>query len=512
MRRNTVLVATALALIPFALLVGRFWFTCDDAYISFRYARHLAEGRGLIFNPGEAPPVEGYSNLLWTVFLALPSALGLELAPVANAVSAACGAVLIALVASFLRRRLDLCGAGSIASAVFQATLPPMAIWATSGLETMPFALATFATFHNLCADPGRPRALPAGGAAVAATLLRADGLLWVAIVLAAALLASPGAARLRRAVAAAGAAAVLAAGAHLTWRYGYHGDWLPNTVRAKAGFSLEHLERGWGYLVSLLLAVPSIALVSVAAGAARGGQRGTVVLQSLLVLFASALYVVLVGGDFMAMGRFFVPALPFLALVFAAASMSWALPARLGFAAVAIGLNVVGCFDRLPVPYELRQHFHFRWNVPGARSEVGQWRFMRKHGVELADLGRALALHTAPGESMIRSAVGGPGYFTELVLFDRHGIVSPEVVRDGDPLESGSPGHDRHVQPSFFFDRRPTYYGAKLVEAGGPPGLGVEAQQLIAAGRLQPLRLPLPEGEGFPQGAELQLLRFRWD
>ena len=44
------------------------WFLCDDAFISFRYARNLLEGHGLVFNPGEY--VEGYSNFLWTLELA----------------------------------------------------------------------------------------------------------------------------------------------------------------------------------------------------------------------------------------------------------------------------------------------------------------------------------------------------------------------------------------------------------------------------------------------------------
>src|SRR5262245_14911733 len=39
----------------------------DDAFISFRYARNLANGNGLVFNPGER--VEGYTNFLWTVVL-----------------------------------------------------------------------------------------------------------------------------------------------------------------------------------------------------------------------------------------------------------------------------------------------------------------------------------------------------------------------------------------------------------------------------------------------------------
>ena len=41
----------------------------DDAMISMRYAQSLAEGHGLVWNPGEAP-VEGYTNFLWTLVMA----------------------------------------------------------------------------------------------------------------------------------------------------------------------------------------------------------------------------------------------------------------------------------------------------------------------------------------------------------------------------------------------------------------------------------------------------------
>ena len=44
-------------------------FTTDDAYISFFYARHLAEGKGFIWHQN-MPLVEGYSNFLWILIAA----------------------------------------------------------------------------------------------------------------------------------------------------------------------------------------------------------------------------------------------------------------------------------------------------------------------------------------------------------------------------------------------------------------------------------------------------------
>ena len=67
-----VVVATVL-LVPHALM---FDFVNDDAYISFRYARNLAEHGQLVFNVGER--VEGFTNFLWTVLLAGGIKLGLS--------------------------------------------------------------------------------------------------------------------------------------------------------------------------------------------------------------------------------------------------------------------------------------------------------------------------------------------------------------------------------------------------------------------------------------------------
>src|SRR5689334_10099421 len=51
--------------------------TIDDAYITFRYARNLVRGLGLVYNPGER--IEGYTNFLWTILVA--AGLKLHVAP-----------------------------------------------------------------------------------------------------------------------------------------------------------------------------------------------------------------------------------------------------------------------------------------------------------------------------------------------------------------------------------------------------------------------------------------------
>src|SRR5512143_1281620 len=69
----------AAAVVPtLALLLAHglyYRFLTDDAFISFRYARHLAMGQGLVFNPG-GERVEGYSNFLWVLILAALNRVG----------------------------------------------------------------------------------------------------------------------------------------------------------------------------------------------------------------------------------------------------------------------------------------------------------------------------------------------------------------------------------------------------------------------------------------------------
>ena len=65
----------------YLVLVNHFWFTTDDAYITFRYARNLAEGWGPRFNVGAHAPIEGYSNFLWMLLCAGFERVGLDPAP-----------------------------------------------------------------------------------------------------------------------------------------------------------------------------------------------------------------------------------------------------------------------------------------------------------------------------------------------------------------------------------------------------------------------------------------------
>src|SRR6185503_6975999 len=68
-KREAILLAAAAMTLVAALMVLLRPLTLDDAYITFRYARHLAEGYGLGAWNHTGEHVEGYSSLLWTLLL-----------------------------------------------------------------------------------------------------------------------------------------------------------------------------------------------------------------------------------------------------------------------------------------------------------------------------------------------------------------------------------------------------------------------------------------------------------
>ncbi len=67
--------------LPLAFAVWGMWrcwpYTLDDGFVFLRYADNLADGHGLVFNVGER--VEGHSNTLWVLWLALGGVAGVPL-------------------------------------------------------------------------------------------------------------------------------------------------------------------------------------------------------------------------------------------------------------------------------------------------------------------------------------------------------------------------------------------------------------------------------------------------
>jgi hypothetical protein len=208
----------------------------DDAYITFRSARNLAEGLGFVYNAGQH--VLGTTTPLWAMVLALGYRLGMhDLPTLALILSAACDG-LAAVLLLLLARRL---GWGSpwpaLLSALYALSAPSIA-FAVSGMETSLFVLLILGAVAATAAGRGTGAALLAG----LATLTRPEGLLLGFLVLASIALRQSGGWRQRwREVGmpfAVFAAVIVPWVIFATW---WFGSPLPQSMAAK---SVAYLER----------------------------------------------------------------------------------------------------------------------------------------------------------------------------------------------------------------------------------------------------------------------------
>lgn len=319
-RASQILFFTAVAGICALLFRGaveHYW-QCDDAFISYRYARNFADGLGLVFNRGER--VEGYTNLLWVLELAaLWKAFGVRPEVGSIALSGLCTAVMLAVTAAHAARSpfVDQAaksgepssGSGGrivrrvaiVASLLLLATNRNVAVWATSGLEARQFTVFVVLAVWLLGEYAARPRRLwLASLALTGAALTRPEGLLIFAACVGWYLIDALVARRFRIHDAARLIApfAVIVAGQFLFRRF-YYDSWLPNTYYAK------HV-RGWTesgdhYLFAAalengLFLLGPLAVIGALVRWAR--RRDSVHFLSLAIMVPHLYYVRQIGGD----------------------------------------------------------------------------------------------------------------------------------------------------------------------------------------------------------------------
>ncbi|MEX2658830.1 MAG: hypothetical protein WD232_03960 [Acidimicrobiales bacterium] len=240
----------------------RYFSLFDDGMISLTYARTLAEGHGLVWFPG-ADQVEGYTNLAWTLWMALLHLVPVPTAKVSLLVMLSGVGVLLAdlVVVRAIARRVLSGLPHAAALAVWLVALSyPLVYWTLRGMEVGLVALLISCAV--LLALRLRDR-FSAGDVALLAlvmvlgALTRTDAIAPLGLV---ALFAAWQPARGRVVVAATGIGGLAAAFAgHTLFRIAYYDEALPNTYYLKlGGVELgERLTRGvaaLGYSTALQL------------------------------------------------------------------------------------------------------------------------------------------------------------------------------------------------------------------------------------------------------------------
>lgn len=248
----------------------RYFVLFEDAMISMRYARHLADGHGLVWNIGE-PPIEGFTNLLWVLWMSVAHVVGLSESKISLFIMLSGVAIMLTtgLVTAKVARKIT--SAPWVPVAVLAATLfdYPLVFWTLRGMEVGALALLVYTLLWLVLENEEEfslPRTFAMGALTAGALLIRSDSVVPVGLICLYGFLTCS-----RRWVFAAiiGFFAGGAVGSQTLFRKAYFHESLPNTYFLKLYkiHTLDRVKRGAFValeVLSLHLAVPiSIVLAS---------------------------------------------------------------------------------------------------------------------------------------------------------------------------------------------------------------------------------------------------------
>jgi hypothetical protein len=407
----------------------RYFWLDDDMMISMRYARNLAEGHGLVWTAG-GDRVEGYSNFLWTMVMAVvhvfrpPSHLA---AIPVRAIGYLCTVGSFALALRLLRVFVPRGVLPALVMLVSMILCPDVIRWAVWGFENALLGLLLLVFLVRLF-ERGDDSIAYLALALIPIT--RADAIYLFAANAALALLLSKD----RRRTVAWLTLALVPFAAHLTFRLAYYGEWLPNTYYLKLQGVTDRYARGLEYATGFLQAYGVLLAVAIAAGLsiARRDRRGLAV---VVLVLANLAYATLVGGDMFFDYRFFSQLLPVL-FAFAGAGIAILGRGRIGQLGIATLLLIVS----LPPPSQLSQ----RLLSPDTNGD-------QQKQIQVA----ALINKNALPESSLAVVCGGlVPYMTRRPALDILGKSDRHIARL-DPYPGSLPGHGK-VDTGYLVGRRP--------------------------------------------------------
>ena len=467
----------------------------DDDFICFRYARHLLQGDGLVFNPGER--IEGFTAPLWVLVIGAGLALGLNPVTLSLTFSAlACGLAAWAVGSAWRTLRPE---SSWPIPALLVATSPALAFHGAAGLGTTLLAalLVTWLAL-GLRAQARQGSLWGAGIALALACLLRQEAALF-----AIPFFFGPG----RRRGAAWLPLAALALWTCLRWVY--YGGLLPMTYTVKKLPVAEDLARGFDYfMLSTLVAGVGVYLLVAVLGHLRSNRESSWLRCAIVGLVLHTAYVIWVGGDYVALARFFVPTLP-LAMLMACLGWTHALGGGRGLACMALTAamllpqalqvkldqRIVAAFPQASIlddhcrPYLALLH----------EFDEQRWESLGRYFGEVVPADRTVAL----------SPIGAFGWYSELKIVDVLGLTNTSAARREPDLSVALKGHHRS-DGAWVLSQEPDYVilGNGVRDHEGRLVVNPWEKDLVNDERFP--KEYLRESVPIPGGADLDLYRRR--
>lgn len=461
-RRYAPLLAASLLLVWHSLQFG---FVTDDAYISFVFSENFAEHGQLLFNYGH-PPVEGYTNFLWTFLLGLLMVVGLppEVMSLILGPAFAIGSMYLAL------RILEHTGGEKSAWDYLAPTLLALssgyACWSSGGLETQMFSFWVTLTLYSYLRAFTQARFYRVLGVALAlAAMTRPEGLLIAAVIGGHRVLIKAWQRdfRFHRDELLCVGLFVLIWAPWFGWRYWYYGHLFPNTYyvkaagEASAGYAEAMQANGRHYLWQWLTQSKMLwgaPLVLFGLGLAKPLTR-RFVFGSLALLISAVymIYVMRVGGDFMGLHRFVMP-------LFIIGAIGFALGLRLVVNAlpktwpkrwIGAGLAMASVMLFAVSQYWLT-HESMNWRNWKSDNGIDTPSYLAVYAHDRKLIGEHMRSCFRDDDFSIFGGVGAKPYHAKAKGVDVFGLVSEEIAHQV-PRTRPRAGHNKWAPDTLLYE-----------------------------------------------------------
>jgi len=440
-----ILAASALFYLAFIfgtsfVIQGERYFTLvDDAMISMRYAKHLAQGHGLVWNVGE-PSAQGFTNLGWTLYMAFLHLFPFSASKISLAVMLTSLMILLANIVVVHKTAEALAPESNYAptlAALIVAFYFPLVFWSLRGMEV---GLLVLLIDVALLLVISKDKTILVGVVLALAIFVRVDALIAAALIVVYLFAKNK-----RRAVVPA-IAVVLATLAVFYFQQTYYGDYLPTTYYQKvAGYAaLERAKRGVLVFVEFAARDTLALFLFSLAGIFFYNRRNRETFLLLAVFLAQCAYSIYVGGDYAepetnSANRFITQGVPALILLF-----SWIASRFLSDLIVARSPSSLSTLNvaKRPALVLAVMVLLVISGEPWFNYAIDNAPFL-KSDIRRVKLALRIAANTSPEAVIAVHAAGQIPYYSERKTIDLLGLNDP-VIANGPGNGAFYPGHNK--------------------------------------------------------------------
>jgi arabinofuranosyltransferase len=448
----------------------------DDAYIFLRYAEHIVNGYGFVWNIGEQP-LEGYTSFLYLVVIIIGKLLSLNLETYCIVIGIMSSSLTLyfayLIYQNFIPSEKNFLLENKI-TVIIIALSPAFLFWSGAGMDTSFYSMFLLISIYYFLKLPdSRGSVLLKGVLFGLLCVTRFEAVLFFFLALYYLMKKEKSFIKIRinKSVVLFASGFVIIFATYFIWRWSYFGYFLPNTFYAKTGGGLREIGGGFFYIIKsfrLFYGYGWIPLLFVLLFFKKNmlvGKAGFIFSFGLL----SILTTIVLGGDHFNFGRFVIPVLPLLFIVFPPA-LKRMLSAQTKLFSIKPGYRIAVLFILLIIILIVKPAYQ---EAIGGISNllIGKKEIITEYDETTEEeiiewqqgwvlMGKALKNIANKNDYIAAIPIGAIGYYSKINVIDMVGIVDPVIAHEKyhpNLMKKWTPGHTKG-DGKYVLSREPDY------------------------------------------------------